>query len=139
MSTMSTAEPAVVPGELLVDAGLPGFPGARRFTLQRWGGEASPFSVLHCLDVEGLDFVVVPPEIFFPDYQAEVDDATAERLGLTGADDAILLVILTLGARAEDATANLLGPVVINRRTLQAAQVVLAGSGYEVSARLTAG
>ena len=45
-----------------------------------------------------------------------------------GADDALLLVILTVGADVTAATANLMAPVVINARTRQAAQVVVDGT-----------
>jgi flagellar assembly factor FliW len=117
---------------ITIDAGLPGFPAARHFVLVRWGGEDSPFSLLQCVDVDDLQFVVVPPEIFFPDYRASVDEEDAGRLHLDNADDALVLVILTLGDSPRDATANLLGPIVINRHTLEAAQVVLASAEYDV-------
>jgi flagellar assembly factor FliW len=80
----------------------------------------------------------VPPGIFFPDYEVELDDVTVERLGLTEPADALILVIVTVGERVEEATANLLGPLVVNRHTRQAAQVVLAGSRYETRAPLVA-
>lgn len=112
--------------ELHFADGLPGFPDAHRFTLVRWGGEGSPFSVLQSLEGE-LRFVVVPPALFFPDYEPELAGDDAARLGLDDPESAILLVVVSLGERAEDATANLLGPVVINRHTMEAAQVVLSG------------
>src|SRR3954466_4993663 len=118
--------------ELVFDFGLPGFPDAHRFTLVRWGDEDSPFSLMRSLDHDGLEFVVVPPMVFFPDYEPELDDTTAARLELDRADDAIVLVMVTLGDRAADATANLLGPIVVNRHTHRAPQAVLASSGYEL-------
>lgn len=127
---MSTTAPLATPtdvGELRFDDGLPGFPAARRFTLARWGDHTSPFSVLQSLDDEALRFVVVPPEVFFPDYAPVLGDDDVARLGLTDAADAIVVVVVSLGERPQDATANLLGPVVINRHTLVAAQVVLNG------------
>lgn len=123
----ATADAPAALHELSFDDGLPGFPGQRRFTLAPWGGEDSPFSILQDVDDDELRFVVVPPEAFFPAYAPVLTDDDAERLGLEEADDAIVLVVVTLGARASDATANLLGPVIINRHTLAAAQVVLAG------------
>src|SRR6478752_5397056 len=117
--------------ELIFESGLPGFPDTRRFTLVRWGDEDSPFSIMRSLDHDGLEFVVVPPMVFFPDYEPELDDTTAARLDLDQAEDAIVLVMVTLGQRATDATANLLGPIVVNRHTRRAAQAVLASSGYE--------
>src|SRR5205823_6478563 len=125
-------EEAVEAGELVFETGLPGFPDAKRFALVRWGDEDSPFSLLRSLDHEGLDFVVVPPMVFFPDYAPEVDDATVARLSLEQADDAVLLSVVTLGEKAADATVNLMGPIVVNRHTRQAAQAVLATSGYDL-------
>ena len=119
-------------GELVFESGLPGFADAHRFTLVRWGDEDSPFSLMRSLDHDGLEFVVVPPMVFFPEYEPELDDTTAARLELDRADDAIVLVMVTLGDRAADATANLLGPIVVNRHTNRAAQAVLANSAYEL-------
>lgn len=111
-------------------AGLPGFPGARSFTLVRWGASEGPYSVLVDLGDPGVRFLVVPPAVFFPDYAVDLDDAIAAALELDDADDCLLLVIVTLGARAQDATANLLGPIVINVRNRRGAQAVLSDSGY---------
>lgn len=107
--------------------GLPGFPAARRFSLERWGGDDSPFSVLQSLDDEALRFVVVPPDPFFPDYAPVLDEDDADRLGIAESEDVIVLLVVNLGERVKDATANLLGPVIVNRHTLAAAQVVLSG------------
>ena len=112
--------------ELQFPAGLPGFPEAHRFTLVWWGDESSPFSILASLDHEGLEFLVVPPLAFFPLYTPEIDDELVERLGIESEDDVILLVIVTTGENAGEATANLMAPIVINRHTRQAAQAVLS-------------
>ena len=110
--------------ELTMSGGLAGFPDAERYVLVEVS-EASPLFLLRSLDTPGLEFVVAPPALFFPDYAPELDDATARRLGLVDAADALLLVVLTVGTGIDTATANLLAPVVINQRTRQAAQVVL--------------
>jgi len=122
----------VEPHEIVFDGGLPGFNEAHRFTLVSWGGDDSPFSLMRSLEYEGLEFVVVPPSVFFPDYEPEIDDATVDRLGLTDPADVILLVMLTLGDRAIDATANLMGPIVVKRHSRKACQAVLANSGYDL-------
>jgi flagellar assembly factor FliW len=121
--------------ELIFASGLPGFPDARRFVLVRLGDELSPFSVLRGLDDSpehpaGIEFVVTHPGLFFPDYAPEIDDDTADRLELKSADDALLLVIVTVTNPVAASTANLLGPIVVNRHTRAAAQAVLGASGY---------
>ncbi|HEV7862687.1 MAG TPA: flagellar assembly protein FliW [Acidimicrobiia bacterium] len=117
--------------ELHFAGGLPGFPDVRRFVLDRLGDELSPFSVLRSLD-DGteVEFVVTHPALFFPDYEPEIDDDTAGRLELNAAEDALLLVIVTVTEPVAASTANLLGPIVVNRHTRAAAQAVLGSSGY---------
>jgi flagellar assembly factor FliW len=82
------------------------------------------------LDDPDVRFLVMPPYLFFPDYVVDIDDATAARVHLERAEDCLLLVIVTLAGKPEDATANLLGPVVINLQTREGVQAVLAESGY---------
>jgi flagellar assembly factor FliW len=118
--------------ELHLEAGLPGFPGFHRFGLAPWGAEPGPFLLLSCLDDDDLAFVVMAPEVFFPAYQPELRPDALQRLGLASRDEAVILLIVTLGRRPEEATANLLGPLVINGRTGAAAQVVLDGTRYDV-------
>jgi len=138
VSPTAVAEPVVDSQELFFENGLPGFPEARRFTLIRWGDDESPFSILRSLEDESLEFVVVPPIVFFPDYAPELDDSTAGRLDLQTAEDAIVLAVVTLGDKPTDATANLMGPIVVNRHTNRAAQAVLAQSGYDLRTPLVA-
>ena len=107
--------------------GVAGFPDSETFALVELS-PTSPLFRLCSLDAPGLDFLVAPPAVFFPDYAPEVDDASAARLGLTDAEDALLLVLLTVGEDVGSATANLMAPVVINARTRQAAQVVVEGT-----------
>lgn len=116
--------------ELSFAHGLPGFPGSRRFALEQWGGPDSPYSLLIDLGEPEVRFLVVPPGVFFPDYAADIDDTTAARLNVSRAEDVLVLVIVTLGETAADATANLLGPVLINLQSHEGLQAVLADSDF---------
>jgi flagellar assembly factor FliW len=117
---------------LYLDAGLPGFPAVHRFRLSPWGAAEGPFLLLQCLDVDDLAFVVVRPELFFPDYQPAINFEAAGRLGLNDPGDATVYVIVTLGRTPPEATVNLLGPLIVNRNNGRAAQVVLDGNRYDV-------
>lgn len=119
-------------------AGLPGFPEARHFALLRLDDAGTIFSLRSLEDPE-LRFLAVPPLHFFPDYAPEVPDDAAASLGLQDADDALVLLLITVETGLEDATANLLAPVVVNSRTRAAAQVVLNGSDLPLRAPLRAG
>ena len=122
--------------EITFPAGLPGFPQAHRFVLAPWGPAGSPFLLLSSTEDPEIGFVVVPPWVFYPEYEFELDTGTAERLGLNASDDAVVFAVVTLRERPEDSTLNLLGPIVVNRFTHEAAQVVLPSAGYSVHAPL---
>jgi flagellar assembly factor FliW len=115
--------------------GLPGFDHLRRFVIEPMPGDLAPFCRLRAVEPEGVEFIVVPPGLVFPDYRVEVDAETVERLELRS-EDTVVLAIVTLSDEGSAPTANLLGPIVVNRRTQAAAQVVLHGSGYDVAAPL---
>lgn len=112
--------------ELTMAGGLTGFPDSERYVLVDVPGAPTLFR-LRSIDEPDLEFVVASPGMFFPDYAPEIDDASAERLGLTEAADALLLVILTVGKDMASTTANLLAPIVIHEKTRAAAQVVVQG------------
>jgi flagellar assembly factor FliW len=122
--------------EIRFAAGLPGFPHVHLFHLKPWGPPGSPYLLLRAVDDPDVGFVVVPPWVFYPEYEFDLDDASADRLGLAVADDAIVLAVVTLRDRPEEATLNLLGPIVVNRHTHDAAQIVLPTTSYSVRAPL---
>lgn len=119
--------------------GIAGFPDHRRFLLVRvedagkGDGEGELF-LLRSVEDEALRFVVVPPSPWFPDYTPELPSDAAEELALDDADDALVLLVVNTGPGGEEggATANLMAPVVVNRRTRHAAQVVLGESPYSL-------
>jgi flagellar assembly factor FliW len=139
-TTMTTQEDATVSGEIpVLEMVHPfvGFPDHSRFALARLDDEGTVCD-LRSVDDPAVSFVVVPPHVFFADYGPEVDDATVAMLGVEGEDDLLTLVVVTLGASAEDATANLLAPVLVNHRTRKAAQVVLDDLDLPIKAPLAA-
>jgi flagellar assembly factor FliW len=96
------------------------------------GADGSPLYELRSLEQPDVRFVVAVPSAFFSDYEIELDDHECGDLGLTDSADALVLVMLTVGADAKSTTANLLAPVVINAQTRAAAQVILTGSDWPV-------
>jgi flagellar assembly factor FliW len=121
---------------LTVVGGMVGFPGRFRFVLVRADDDPSTcWFVMRCLDDPDLSFVVTHPSPFFAEYAPEIDDAAAARLGLTAdtvEDEAMVLVVVTVGEQIEESTANLLAPLVVNRSTREGVQVVLGGSSWSL-------
>lgn len=115
---------------------LPGLPGQTRYRLQG----LEPSGALFSLEAEQGDvsLLLAAPWAFFPDYAPVLSDEDVDLLGLSGAEDALLFVVLTAGETAAASTANLLAPIVVNRVDHRAVQVLLTGNDLPVRAPLTA-
>ncbi|MDA8399522.1 MAG: flagellar assembly protein FliW, partial [Actinomycetota bacterium] len=72
----------------------------------------------------------------FSDYTVRIDEDTATELEITNPKDALILNIVTLPAPGQNSTptVNLLGPIIVNRQTRAARQIVLHDSDYSVAA-----
>ncbi len=82
---------------------------------------------LHKGGAEAVHFIVIEPAGLVPGYAPELFDADAEGLDLRDPAEAMLLNIVTLRQQNPmDATLNLVGPIVMNRRTRIARQLVIA-------------
>lgn len=112
-----------------------GFPEHRRFALVQLDDDGV-LCALSSVDDPELRFLVASPVPFFPEYAPVVDHEVVTELALTGAEDAMVLLVLTAGATLDETTANLLAPVVVNVATRRAAQVVLDDSTLPVAAPL---
>lgn len=134
----SQAAPAAMEAIPVIDVpeGLPGYPDARAFVLERLD-DLGALGTLRSLDEQGPSFLVVPPAVWFPDYEPVLDAVTCAGLGLTEAGDALLLLVVTMGESPAEATANLVAPFVVNARTRRGAQVVLSGTAYSMRQPLT--
>ena len=125
-------DPASLP-PLRIPAGLIGFPEHTTFELFS-DPEQLPFRWLHLHGPETIQFVVIEPGGVIPDYELELFDEDAAQLGIKTSEDALVLNIVTVSrSHPATATVNLVSPVVINRRTGLAKQVVLANHArYQV-------
>ena len=103
---------------------VPGFPELREFHLERLDVEGILFA-LRSVQEPGVRLLVVPVHRFFPDYAPEIQDDTAEALGITPEAEVIIFGVVNPGESVTGATVNLLAPVIVNVETRQAAQVVL--------------
>jgi flagellar assembly factor FliW len=118
-------------------APMPGFPDEREFLLVPVDEDGLLYA-LSAVASPGLRFLVAPPAPFFPEYAPEVDEEALAALASTDPDDLLVLLVITAGADATEATANLMAPIVVHRHARTAVQVVLGGSGLSVRAPLLA-
>jgi flagellar assembly factor FliW len=100
-------------------AGLIGLPGTRYTLVAR--DEDDTFLWLHSIEHPELALPVANPWRFFTDYEVELSDAEAERIGVTDPSQADVYVTVRAAESLEDFTANLRAPILIS-----------AGRGHQV-------
>lgn len=116
--------------------GIPAFEDEHAFVVIPYD-EESPYFFLQSLQTPDLAFLMTVPYLFFKDYEFEIDDETQEKLALKNPDDVLVYVLLTIPhGSIKDMTANLMAPVIINAKTMQAKQLVLEKSKYTTKHRL---
>lgn len=84
---------------------------------------------------DNLHFIVIEPGGIVPGYEPEIFDTDAEQLDLRDPAEAMILNIVTLKRQNPvEAAANLIGPIVVNRRTRIGRQLVISNySKYSTS------
>ncbi len=111
--------------KLTFTSGIIGFPNATQYVILDHDREV-PFKWLQSVDEGTLAFVIMDPTLFKPDYRVTVEPEELAELRAAEGDELIVFVILTIpSADYRRITANLQGPVVVNRRTRLAKQIIL--------------
>lgn len=107
--------------------GLPGFADAKRFAVMDHN-ETDSFSWLVSLDDPNLAFVIANPWHFFPGYDPAVSPRHLKGLDITDPEHLEIVVMATFQGRK--VSLNLSAPVLINRDSRRAAQVILEDPRY---------
>jgi len=110
---------------------MAGFPAHQDFALVRLHDEGLLYALTSTKDPE-VRFLVAPPEPFFPDYAPELENEVFAALNTKDPDRLLILVVISAGSN--ETTANLLAPIVIDRDSRRAMQVVLNGSDLPIRA-----
>ena len=112
---------------------MAGFPAHQDFALVRLHDEGLLYALTSTKDPE-VRFLVAPPEPFFPDYAPELENEVFAALNTKDPDRLLIMVVISAGIN--ETTANLLAPIVIDRDSRRAMQVVLNGSDMPIRAVL---
>lgn len=109
--------------------GIPSFETVKEYTIL----DLSDNNTFHCLQSikhPEIAFFLITPWDFFPDYDINISQEDLEDLNITKIEQVAIYNIVTIPQDPKKITANLLGPIVINRETLQAKQVILSQENY---------
>jgi len=104
--------------------GLFGFEDYKEYTLL--DAEHQPFLWLQSLDDQEIAFILINPFLFRPDYEVNIGNEELAEIGITSPENALIFVIVTIPQDGSSMTANLQGPLVINKENMTGMQAVLS-------------
>ncbi len=90
-----------------------------------------PFFYLQSLDISELAFVLIDPFLFRPDYSVDADDALLSSVGIERPEDALVLSIVTVPSDGSPITANLMGPLIVDRGSRRGVQAVMTDPRWQ--------
>lgn len=111
----------------------PGFAPHVDFDLAPVDGADGLFAMRAARDAD-LRLYLVDPRTVLDEYAPILTDEQADGLALGSPDDALILVVAH--PSAEGVSVNLLAPVIVNRSTGAASQVILEDQDYPLRAPL---
>ncbi|MCR5291157.1 MAG: flagellar assembly protein FliW [Treponema sp.] len=124
MGTITIADDHIID----IPDGLFGFEEYKRFAL--FDSEYEPLMWLQSLDEVNLAFLVIDPFLICNNYELDVDDATLSSIGIRKPADVHVMVIVTVPSDGRPVTADLQGPLVINRTNKKAMQTILSDTRW---------
>nr|BFD58360.1 flagellar assembly protein FliW [Bdellovibrio sp. CKG001]BFD65615.1 flagellar assembly protein FliW [Bdellovibrio sp. HAGR004] len=111
--------------------GLLGFADLRKFVLLDDPNDEI-FAWLQSCEAPAIAFPVLEPELFAPQYKANLTKGDMEALKLTSQDKARYFSIVTIPDDPTQMTANLKAPVVVNIEARTARQCVLQDNNLAI-------
>ncbi len=110
--------------KIIFPAGILGFENLKEYVLL--DASQQPFYWLQSLDMSEIAFVLINPLIFRPDYTPDVSTAELQEINLTAddKDNSLIFTIVTIPEDQSHMTANLQGPVIINKKERIARQCI---------------
>jgi len=110
--------------KIIFPQGLFGFENLRDYVLL--DAEQQPFYWLQSMDMEHVAFVLINPFVFRPDYEVNIPNEDMAEINIHSPEKALIFSIVTIPADGKNITANLQGPLIINRDNRTGKQVVLS-------------
>ncbi|HBT20194.1 MAG TPA: flagellar assembly protein FliW [Peptococcaceae bacterium] len=112
--------------------GIPGFEDLKKYFLVPVN-ENPFFTWLQSFDDPNVAFLLVDPFLFFEGYEVELTEDVKKELEIEDRKDIIIQAVTNIPKTGvENATANLVGPIVINVRKRLGRQVILQDVPYGI-------
>ena len=92
------------------------------------------FKWLQSVEEPSLAFPIISVASLNYDYSVDLSDNVINELGITNAESLLVMNITSIPQdNPRGTTINLLAPLIFNLDTQKAGQIVLSGSGYDIS------
>jgi len=108
--------------------GLFGFEDYKKFALI--DSEYEPFIWLQSIENQNLAFLIIDPFLVCSSYEADIDDSSLAKIGVTKPEDVVIMTIVTVPQDGSAITANFQGPLVINKQNKKCLQVILTDNRW---------
>jgi flagellar assembly factor FliW len=112
-----------------IQQGLFGFEDYVEYVLL--DAEHKPFYWLQSVDEKEIAFVLINPFFFRKDYEANVTNEELAEVGITTPENALVFVIVTIPQDGGPMTANLQGPLIINKDNMTGIQAILSDAKWK--------
>lgn len=122
-----------VPAEKVIHfrEGIPGFPQIQKFAILEFE-DMKPFQYLQSLGDPPIALLVVNPFLLHPQYRFDISDSDMEDICSEKPGDVMVFAVATIPDNPEDATINLMAPILINESRRCGKQMILLESDYSV-------
>lgn len=92
------------------------------------------FKWLQSVEDPGLAFPIISVAALGYDYSVDLDDGVVKILDIKNTESVLVMNITSIPQdNPRGTTINLLAPLIFNLETMTAGQIVLSGSGYDIS------
>lgn len=114
--------------------GIPGFKELKKYIIIE--DPESTFCYLQSIENEGICFIIIDPFLLCKDYTIDIKDQYIEALGGGNEEKVGVYVIATIVGPLEEATVNLVAPIIIQNETKKGMQVILENTKYETKHKI---
>jgi len=115
--------------KVFIPQGLFGFEDYTEYVI--FDAEHEPFYWLQSTKEKEIAFILINPFLFRKDYEANVTNEDLAEIGIKSPDNALIFVIVTIPLDGSPMTANLQGPLILNKESMTGMQAILADSKWK--------
>ncbi|MDR2542545.1 MAG: flagellar assembly protein FliW [Treponema sp.] len=114
--------------KVTITKGLFGFEDFKDFVI--FDAEHQPFYWLQSTELKEVAFILINPFLFRKDFELNISDEEQAEIELESPENALIFVIVTIPQDGCPMTANLQGPLLINKQNMTGMQAILTDSRW---------